>query len=109
MSQLQKTKRQANLKDFKRFGAFKGFVEQKKRCIQLVLVQFGFFFGTRVLSKLSFHSSFKLVHSCQKKPKLHTNSLNKLLFCSHVKMPKFTFSYLLLMAEGLALFLRKNS
>jgi hypothetical protein len=30
--------------------------------------------------KLSFHSSFKLAHSCQKKPKLHTNSLNKLLF-----------------------------
>jgi hypothetical protein len=30
MSQLVKTKRQANFKDFKRFGAFKGFVEQKK-------------------------------------------------------------------------------
>jgi hypothetical protein len=39
MSQLVKTKRQANFKDFKRFGAFKGLVEQKKnRCIQLVLV-----------------------------------------------------------------------
>jgi hypothetical protein len=25
-------------------------------------------------------TSFKLTHSCQKKPKLHTNSLNKLLF-----------------------------
>jgi hypothetical protein len=25
-----KTKRQANLKDFKRFGSFKGLVEQKK-------------------------------------------------------------------------------
>ncbi|CAH1365397.1 unnamed protein product, partial [Tenebrio molitor] len=35
------------------------------------------FFGTRGPLKLSFHSSFKLVHSCQKKPKLHTNSLNK--------------------------------
>jgi hypothetical protein len=30
MSQLIKTKRQANFKDFKRFGAFKGLVEQKK-------------------------------------------------------------------------------
>jgi hypothetical protein len=35
------------------------------------------FFGTRGPLKLSFHSSFKLVHSSQKKPKLHTNSLNK--------------------------------
>jgi hypothetical protein len=39
MSQLVKTKRQANFKGFKRFGAFKGLVEQKKkRCIQLVRV-----------------------------------------------------------------------
>jgi hypothetical protein len=29
MSQLVKTKCQANFKDFKRFGAFKGLVEQK--------------------------------------------------------------------------------
>jgi hypothetical protein len=29
MLQLVKTKRQANFKDFKRFGAFKGLVEQK--------------------------------------------------------------------------------
>jgi hypothetical protein len=29
MSQLVKTKRQANFKDFMRFGAFKGLVEQK--------------------------------------------------------------------------------
>jgi hypothetical protein len=29
MSQLVKTKRQANFKDFKRFGALKGLVEQK--------------------------------------------------------------------------------
>jgi hypothetical protein len=43
MSQLVKTKRQANFNDFKRFGAFKELVEQKKRCIQLVLVQIGLF------------------------------------------------------------------
>jgi hypothetical protein len=29
MSPLVKTKRQANFKDFKRFGAFKGLVKQK--------------------------------------------------------------------------------
>jgi hypothetical protein len=29
MSQLVTTKRQANFKDFNRFGAFNGFVEQK--------------------------------------------------------------------------------
>jgi hypothetical protein len=48
MSQLVKTKRQANFKDFKRFGAFKGLVEQKKTlystrsCVNWAL------FGTRV-------------------------------------------------------------
>jgi hypothetical protein len=36
-------------------------------------------FGTRGPLKRSFHSRFKLAHSCQKKPNLHTNSLNKLL------------------------------
>jgi hypothetical protein len=50
MSPFIKTKRRANFKDFKRFGAFK----QKKRCIQLVRVK--------------------------KKPNLHKNSSNKLLF-----------------------------
>jgi hypothetical protein len=38
MSQLVKTKRQTNFKDFKRFGAFKGARRTKKRCIQLVRV-----------------------------------------------------------------------
>jgi hypothetical protein len=39
MSQLVKTKRQANFKYFKQFGAFKGLVEQKKnRRIHLVRV-----------------------------------------------------------------------
>jgi hypothetical protein len=41
MSQLVKTKRQANFKDFKRFGAFKGLVQQ--RCIQLVRESIGVF------------------------------------------------------------------
>jgi hypothetical protein len=41
MSQLVKTKRQANFKDFKRFGAFKGLVEQKN-------VVFNSFLGNRM-------------------------------------------------------------
>jgi hypothetical protein len=40
------------------------------------------FFGTRGPLKRSFHSRFKLALSCQKRPNLHTNSLNKLLFLS---------------------------
>jgi hypothetical protein len=59
MSQLVKTKRQANFKDFKRFGAFKGLVEQKN-------VVFNSFVC-------------KLAHLRQKRPNLRTNSLNKLL------------------------------
>jgi hypothetical protein len=38
MSQLVKTKRQANFNDFKRFGAFKGGRRTKKLCIELVRV-----------------------------------------------------------------------
>jgi hypothetical protein len=37
------------------------------------------FFGIRGPLKRPFHSRFKLVHSCQKKPNLPTSSLNKLL------------------------------
>jgi hypothetical protein len=59
MSQVVKTKRQANFKDFKPFRAFKGLVEQKN-------VVFNSFVC-------------KLAHSCQKRPNLHINSLNKLV------------------------------
>jgi hypothetical protein len=38
------------------------------------------FFGTRGPLKRSFHSRFKMAHTCQKRSKLHTNSSNKLLF-----------------------------
>jgi hypothetical protein len=69
MSQLVKTKRQGNFKDFKRFGAFKGLVEQKTlysicSCVNCA------FFGTSGPLKRSFHSRFKLAHSCQKSPNL---------------------------------------
>jgi hypothetical protein len=58
MSQLVKTERQANFKDFKRFGASKGFVEPKN---------------------VVFNSFVLKAHECQKRPNLHTNSSNKLL------------------------------
>jgi hypothetical protein len=47
MSQLVKTKRQANFKGFKRFGAFKGLVEQKN-VFNSFVCKLGLF-GTRVL------------------------------------------------------------
>jgi hypothetical protein len=43
MSQLVKTKRQVNFKDFKRFGAFKGLVEQKKVVFNSFLCKLDFF------------------------------------------------------------------
>jgi hypothetical protein len=60
MSQLIKTKRHANFKDFKQFGAFKRLVEQKNVVFKSFVC--------------------KLAHSCRKEPNLHTNSINKLLF-----------------------------
>jgi hypothetical protein len=41
MSPLVKTKRQANY-DFKRFGAFKGLIEQKKNVVTRSCCQWGF-------------------------------------------------------------------
>jgi hypothetical protein len=54
MSPLVKTKRQANFKDFKRFLAFKGLVEQKN-VFNSFLCKLGFF-GTREPLNRSFHS-----------------------------------------------------
>jgi hypothetical protein len=59
MSQLVKTKRQANFKDFKRFGAFKGLVEQKKKTYSTRSCVNWTFFGTRGPLKRSFHSFCK--------------------------------------------------
>jgi hypothetical protein len=47
MSQLVKTKRQANFKGFKRFGAFMGLVEQKKTLYSTRSCVNWVFFGTR--------------------------------------------------------------
>jgi hypothetical protein len=59
MSQLVKMKRQDNFKDFERFGAFKGLVEQKKTL-----------YSTRSYVNWTFFDM---------SGPLHTNSLNKLL------------------------------
>jgi hypothetical protein len=58
MSSLVKAKRQANFKDFKRFGGFKGLMEKKT------------LYSTRSCVNWAF-----LVKNFN----LHTNSLNKLL------------------------------
>jgi hypothetical protein len=80
MSPLVKTKRQANFKNFKRFGAFKG-LEQKKVVFNSFVCQLGFF-GTRGPLKRSFRSRFKLAHSCQKTPiYTRTRQINYLLLC----------------------------
>jgi hypothetical protein len=80
MSPLVLTKRQANFKGFKRFGAFEGLVEQKKTLYSTRLCVNWAFFGTRGPLKRSFQSRFKMAHACPKRPNLHTNSSNKLLF-----------------------------
>jgi hypothetical protein len=79
MSQLVKTKRQANFKVCTRFGAFKVLVEQKNVAFNWFMCKLGFFWHAWASLKGSFHMRFKLAHSCQKKPNLHTNDLNKLL------------------------------
>jgi hypothetical protein len=59
MSQLVKTKRQPNFKDFKRFGAFKGLVEQQNVVFNSFVCKLGLFlarvdhFKTRVKRFLS--------------------------------------------------------
>jgi hypothetical protein len=62
MSPLVKTKRQGNFKDFKRLGAFKGLVEQK-RCIQLVRVSIELF-----RHSWAFKTRVKRAYSYQKPP-----------------------------------------
>jgi hypothetical protein len=61
MSQLVKTKRQVNFKEFKRFGAFKGFVEPENLLFNSFVCKLDLF-----------------LHMCQKRPNLHSS--NKLLF-----------------------------
>jgi hypothetical protein len=78
MSQLVKTKRQPNFKGFKRFGAFKGLVEQKNVVFNSFVCKLGLFWHAWAILKRSFHSRFKIAHACQKRSNLYTNSSNYL-------------------------------
>jgi hypothetical protein len=49
MSQLVKTKRQANFKGFKRFGAFRGLVEQKNVVFNSFVCKLGLFWHAWVI------------------------------------------------------------
>jgi hypothetical protein len=80
MSQLVKTKRQANLKVLSDLEPLRGSSNKKTLYLTRSCVNWAFF-GTRGPLKRSFHSRFKMAHACQKRPNLHTNSSNKLLFC----------------------------
>jgi hypothetical protein len=88
MSPLVKTKRQANFKDFKRFGVFKELVEQKNVVFNSFVCKLGFL-------ALVGLSTGRLV---PKNPNLHKNSSNKLLLHEIILalIPKekyFGFSY----------------
>jgi hypothetical protein len=76
MSQRVKTKRQANFKGFKRFGAFKGLVEQKNVVFNSFVCKLGLFWHSWAVSETSV---LKWRSCAKKKNNLHTNSLNKLL------------------------------
>jgi hypothetical protein len=58
--------KQQRFKDFKRFGAFKGLVEQKKLYSTRSCVNWAFY-GIRGL-KILVSPRFKLIHSCHKVP-----------------------------------------
>jgi hypothetical protein len=51
MSQFVKTKRQANFKDLKRFGAFKGLVEQKNVVFNSFVCKLGLFWHAWAILK----------------------------------------------------------
>jgi hypothetical protein len=78
MSQLVKTKRQANFKGLSDLEPLRGSSNKKTLYSTRSCVNWAFF-GTRGPLKRSFHSRFKMAHACQKRPNLHTNSSNKLL------------------------------
>jgi hypothetical protein len=73
MSQLVKAKRQTNFKYFKRFGGRRRKnVVSTRSCVNWAL------YGTSAIKSPSKLGS--LWYECHKKPNLHTNFLNKLLF-----------------------------
>jgi hypothetical protein len=58
MSQLVKTKRQANFKEFKRFGAFKGLVEQKNVVFNSFVCKLGLFWHAWAILKREKRGNF---------------------------------------------------
>jgi hypothetical protein len=77
MSQLVKTKRQDNIKDFKRFRAFKGLVEQKNLVFNLFLCKLGSLWHEWASLKVQNVSETSVLKAHE--PNLHTNSLNNIL------------------------------
>jgi hypothetical protein len=59
MSQLVKTKRQANFKDFKRFGAFEGLAEQKNVVFNSFVCKLALFFHKWAILKRESNERFK--------------------------------------------------
>jgi hypothetical protein len=79
MSPLVKTKRQVNFKDFKRFGAFKGLVEQKNVVFNSFLCKLGFS-GTPIYTRtrqINYCSAFGYLKN--KLYKRQMNNLNELI------------------------------
>jgi hypothetical protein len=65
MSQLVKTKRQASFKDFKRFGAFKGIVEQKtlystRSCVNWAFFGTLFFYNIFTFDQIDTNHVFRI-------------------------------------------------
>jgi hypothetical protein len=78
MSQLVKAKRQANFKDFKRFGAFKGLVKQKKTLYSTRLCVNWALFDTHGPLKRSFYSQPTHAKKKNQFTPMNTNFLNQL-------------------------------
>jgi hypothetical protein len=99
MSPLVKTKRQANFKDFKRFGAFKGLVKQKNVVFNSFVCQLRFFW----------HSSNKLLlplcemHYFTELKWFKTNGFIRLEIISHIisQVQNFLSEIFLLMNENI--------
>jgi hypothetical protein len=55
------------------------------------------------------HSRFKMAHACQKRPNLHKNSSNKLLFCKLLKAKLQLFDHWYLTNVTIIIFIFKRS
>jgi hypothetical protein len=61
MSQLVKTKRQANFKEFKRFGAFKGLFDQKNVVFNFFVRKLGLFCFDCLIPNVIAANSIKII------------------------------------------------